>query len=586
MVDERNSIESILVADCGTVATKLLLLERVESSYRFVAQAEALTTINPPWEDVTVGILNAIEDLEQITGRTIYASGHVITPREGLQGVDAFVVILSAPEPLRLIIAGLVREMSLESARRAAAATYASVEGMLYREGSLHSPEEAWARAVRNIAPDVVFLVGGVDGGASRPVMELADAIALGTSMLLEERRPLILYAGNAQLRSRITKLLGGITEVEVVDNVRPSVDTEHLGPAEEVLEQYFIEKRLMSTPGVDTVISWSGLPVQPTATAFGRVVEYLWHRENNPNRGVLGVDLGAASTTVAAYFEGRLYLSIFGEQGIAFGPIPWLEQHGLKPLLRWLPEDVDPEHVRSLLHNRQLRPSTIPQEVPDLWVEQAVVREMLRAALRSARPTWDAGKAESSSFDLMPHFDPIIISGGGTVHMPRPGHALLTVLDGVEPVGISTVLLDVNRAAPALGAVASIKPLAAASALESGILASLGTVISPMGTGRLGDPVLRMKITYEDEMELNVEAHYGDLEIWPLLPGQRATLEIQPSRRFDIGLGGPGRGGKVQAIGGLVGLVVDARGRPLGLPAGVEQRQKLLQRWIWDVGG
>ncbi|MFP4343958.1 MAG: glutamate mutase L [Anaerolineales bacterium] len=586
MVDEHNTIESILVADCGTVATKLLLLERVESSYRFVAQAESLTTINPPWENVTVGILNAIEDLEQTTGRTIYASGHVITPREGLQGVDAFVVILSAPEPLRLIIAGLVREMSLESARRAAAATYASVEGMLYREGSLHSPEEAWARAVRNIAPDVVFLVGGVDGGASRPVMELADAIALGTSMLSEERRPLLLYAGNAQLRSRITKLLGGITEVEVVDNVRPSVDTEHLGPAEEVLEQYFIEKRLMSTPGVDTAMSWSGLPVQPTATAFGRVVEYLWHRENNPNRGVLGVDLGAASTTVAAYFDGRLYLSIFGEQGVAFGPIPWLAQHGLRHLLRWLPEDVDPERVLSLLHNRQLRPSTVPQEVPDLWVEQAVVREILRSALRSARPTWDAGKAETAASGLMPYCDPIIISGGGIVHMPRPGHALLTVLDGLEPVGISTVLLDINRAAPALGAVASIKPLAAASALESGILASLGTVISPMGSGRLGDPVLRMKITYEDSTELDVEAHYGDLEIWPLLPGQRATLEIHPGRRFDIGLGGPGRGGKVQAIGGLVGLVVDARGRPLGLPAGVEQRQKLLQRWIWDVGG
>ncbi len=295
---------------------------------------------------------------------------------------------------------------------------------------------------------------------------------------------------------------------------------------------------------------------------------------------------MGAASTTVAAYFEGRLYLSIFGEQGAAFGPVAWVEQHGLEALLRWLPEDVDPERVLAVLHNRELRPWTVPQEVFDLWIEQAVAREMLRSALTTARPVWDPGTAGRNGAELMPHFDPILISGGGIVNMPRPGQALLTVLDGAQPVGIATVLLDVNRAAPALGAVASIKPLAAASALEAGTLAPLGTVISPVGTGRLGDPVLRMKIKYEDGSELNVEARYGDLEIRPLLPGQKATLDIKPNRRFDVGLGGPGRGGKVEAIGGLVGLVVDARGRPFTLPVDVEQRQRLLQRWIWDVGG
>ncbi len=583
---EEQTIESILVADCGTVVTKLLLLERVEASYRFIAQAETLTTINPPWNDVSVGVLHAVEELERITGRKFYVGGRILMPRERLVGVDAFVVILSASEPLRLILAGLVHEISLESAARAAAATYTNVQAVLCREGSLRTPEEAWASAVRDLNPDVVLLVGGVDGGATRPVMELADAIALGASMLPTEQRPRLVYAGNARLRPRISKLLGEVTQVDVVDNVRPSAETEHLGPVQDLLEEVFVEKRLKQTPGADTLISWSRLPLRPTATAFGRVVEYLWHRDGNPDHGVLGIDLGAASTTIAACFGGPLHLTLLGDRGAALGPLAMVKRDGLAGLSSWLPEEIAPEDILAFLHNRELRPWTAPQGLQELWVVQAVVRELLRDALRRARPTWDSLPAGAYLPGAMPYLDPIVISGGDIVHMPRPGHALLTVLDGLEPVGISTVFLDTNRAAQALGAVAAIKPLAAASALDSGTLMPLGTVISPVGKGRPGETILRMKITYEEGSALNVEARYGELEIWPLLPGQRAKLELKPNRRFDVGLGGPGRGGVVQAIGGTVGLVVDGRGRPLDLPTDPDQRRKRLHRWIWDVGG
>ncbi len=587
MAEER-TIESILVADCGTVFTKLLLLESVEGgtagrSYRFVAQAETHTTINPPWNDLSVGVVNAIEELEQITGRTFYGAGRLITPQHGLSGVDAFVVILSAPEPLSLVIAGLVREMSLESARRAASGTYANIKTILSREGSLNSPQTTWSRTLRDISPDVVLLVGGVDGGARRPVMELADAVALAASMVERDQRPVMLYAGNAGLRPQITKLLGDITQVEVVDNVHPTVDTEHLGPAQSALEQFYIDERMNTAPGAETLLAWSRLPLLPTATAFARVVSYLCHREGNTDRGVLGIDVGAATTTVAASFEDRSYVTIY-DKGVAYGPLDWVQEHGTAPLLQWLPEEMEEEELLVLLHNRGLRPWTIPQDPRELWVEQAVVREMLRSALDVALPTWDAGKV-STEPGTLPGVDPILISGGGLVHMPRPGQALLITLDGLQPAGISTILLDVNRAAPALGAVAGLKPLAAASALEAGTLISLGTVISPIGKARPGELVMKMRIAYEDGGTLNVEARYGEMEIWPLLPGQKATLELRPTRRFDVGKGF-GRPEKVHVIGGLVGLVVDARGRPLVLPEDPDHRRRLLHGWIWDVGG
>jgi hypothetical protein len=584
MAEETPSIESILVADCGSVVTKLLLIERVDDSYRFVAQAEAQTTGRPPWNDLSVGVMKALQELEEITGRTFYARGRITVPRRGLEGVDAFVVILSAVAPLRVVLAGLVREMSLESARRAASSTYTSIEAMLSREGSLRSPQETWARTVRDVAPDVVLLVGGVDGGARRPVLELAEAIALGASMLEEGQRPAVLYAGNAELRPYITRLLGDITPVVMADNVHPTAETEHLGPTENALEDFYIEERLQMAPGVESLSAWSRLPFVPAATAFSEVVGFLWHREDNTDRGVLGVDVGAATTTVAATFEGRPYVTVY-EHGVANGVLDWVEKHDLRRLMRWIPEELDEDELLALLYNAELRPLTIPQTPRELWVELAVVREMLRAALDLAQPTWGVGDATIASGDLMPRIDPILVSGGGIVHTPRPGQALLAVLDGLEPVGISTVLLDVNRAAPAIGAVAGINPLAAASTLEAGTLVSLGTVISPVGRARPGEVVMQMRIVYERGGELDVEARYGELEIWPLLAGQRATLEIRPNRRFDIGMG-PGRGGKVEVLGGLVGLVVDARGRPLTLPSDPDQRRRTLNGWIWDVGG
>ncbi len=581
---EAQNIESVLVADCGTVLTKLALVERVEDSYRFVAQTEALTTSQRPWNDLSVGVLKAIQEIESVTGRRIYGRGRVLVPRRGLDGVDAFVIVLNAVEPLRVVLAGLVQEMSLESGRRAAASTYTTIEATLSREGNLRSPQEHWAKTVRNLAPDVVLLVGGVDGGARRPVLELAEAVALASSMLPEDQRPAVLYAGNTALRPYVSRLLGDITRVIIADNVHPSAGTEHLGPAQEALERLYVEERLRTAPGVESLSAWSRLPFVPPAAAFSRVVDFLWHREGNEDRGVFGIELGAATTTMAATFEGRPYVTVY-EHGVANGILDWVEEHGLSPLLRWLPEEMDEETLLSTLYNTELCPFTVPQTSEELWVELAVAREMLRSALTIARRTWDVGEAAMEGRDVMPRMDPILVSGGGIVHVPRPGQALLAVLDGLQPAGISTVLLDVNRAAPAIGAIAGVKPLIAASSLDAGSLVSLGTVVSPVGQGRPGETVMRMRITYDRGEELDVEARFGEIEVWPLLADQEATLEIRPSRRFDVGMG-PGQGMSVEVRGGLVGLVVDARGRPLTLPANPDRRRRALNRWLRDVGG
>jgi hypothetical protein len=42
----------------------------------------------------------------------------------------------------------------------------------------------------------------------------------------------------------------------------------------------------------------------------------------------------------------------------------------------------------------------------------------------------------------------------------------------------------------------------------------------------------------------------------------------------------------KAQVEGGALGLVIDARGRPIVLPAEAERRRAQVQKWYWDIGG
>src|SRR5437868_7036927 len=96
---------SLLVADCGTVFTKVSLFGLVEGQYRLMARGEAPTTITPPYEDISKGIIQAINIIEFITGRHFIAEGHVISPEQPSgDGVDVFIATISAGGPLRLVV--------------------------------------------------------------------------------------------------------------------------------------------------------------------------------------------------------------------------------------------------------------------------------------------------------------------------------------------------------------------------------------------------------------------------------------------------------------------------------------------------
>src|SRR6266571_1887805 len=129
------SANSILVADCGTVFTKVSLLGLVEGQYRLMARGEAPTTVTPPQEDITRGIIQAIREIEFITGHHFISDdsdgadgseGQIIFPEQpGGDGVDVFVATISAGGPLRLVVLGGVSPFLEELTTQALSGLYA-----------------------------------------------------------------------------------------------------------------------------------------------------------------------------------------------------------------------------------------------------------------------------------------------------------------------------------------------------------------------------------------------------------------------------------------------------------------------------
>jgi hypothetical protein len=230
----------------------------------------------------------------------------------------------------------------------------------------------------------------------------------------------------------------------------------------------------------------------------------------------------------------------------------------------------------------KSIYPAFIPFSKEDLAIEQAIVRQNLQVATRLMLQRLP-GRFKPRS-GLLPSFEPILAGGAAITGAATASQKLLMLLDGLQPVGISTLALDQYNLLAMLGASVEANSLLPVQVIDSGALSYLATVISPFSNASYGTPIVRVRLLREDGTEMTSEVKMGNLQILPLENRQTARLELRPLQRADVGLG-PGRAGEVEVTGSAMGVVIDARGRPLRLPTDALQRRSLSQKWLATVG-
>ncbi len=569
--------ETVLGIDIGTANTRALLFDVVDGQYSFIASGTSPTTADAPFHNPNEGMIRAVRQLQEVTGRDMLdpADGRLIIPTQGDgSGIDRLVVTYSAGEPLRVVVAGLLSDVSLDSARRLATTTYAQVVESIGLNDRRRI--EAQMDAIIKSGPELVLFAGGTDGGASRSVGRLLDLMTLVCKVLPQERRPEIIYAGNQNLSPRIKEILEKYTAIHTASNIRPSIDLEDLSPAQSVLSQAVTRARLRQMPGLATMASSASALPMPTAYAFGRVIRFL-SKLYNPAKGVLGVDLGTANTILAAGLAGKLDLFV-APLGVGQGMKRVLEQARLDQISQWLPLYVADDAVRDYLWQKTLYPASLPASLEGLAIEQALARQTLRLAVQQFQNRYPAMANQL--------YDPIFASGAALSQAANPVQTLLMLLDGLQPVGITTLVLDQNGLTPTLGAIAEFSPLVPVQVFDSGAYMRLCTVVTPLSGARYGTPILEARLEVEGGSETRLEVRKGSLVSLPLQQGQVGVLYLKSLHGTLIDPRSSKNTYKYKIHGGVCGAVIDGRGRPLVLPQDASRRRDLLKKWAMALGG
>ena len=63
---DTDAINVILATDCGSTTTKAIMIEKVDGVYRQTWRGEAPTTVEEPFANVTVGVLNALTEIQEV----------------------------------------------------------------------------------------------------------------------------------------------------------------------------------------------------------------------------------------------------------------------------------------------------------------------------------------------------------------------------------------------------------------------------------------------------------------------------------------------------------------------------------------
>lgn len=448
-------MKTALLIDFGSTYTKLRAVD-VDGA-RVLGAGQGPSTVTT---DITVGMTKALADLEAHMGR-----------------LPAFTYRLassSAAGGLRMVTVGLVRELTAEAARRAALGAGARLVGTFaYRltRGDVGRIEE--------LAPDILLLAGGTDGGNGEVVLH--NAQMLGASAVACP----VVYAGNRAAADDAAESLRGKTLI-VTENVMPEFNVLNIEPARSAIRQVFID-RIVHAKGIDRAQSMFDAVLMPTPAAVMEGARLLADGcEGHAGLGpLLVVDPGGATTDVHSVCEGspsqpgviphglpepRVKRTVEGDLGMRHNALAIAEAAGLPALAG--DAGFDSATAEELLGVLMRDVERLPQSAAEAALDRALGRAAIRLAVKRHAGTVETvftvqGPAQVQHGKDLSDVTTVIGTGGVLVHADDPGSILATALaDPSDPGSLRPraprLMLDRDYALYACGLLAQVEPASA----------------------------------------------------------------------------------------------------------------------------
>jgi uncharacterized protein (TIGR01319 family) len=367
-----------------------------------------------------------------------------------------------------MVTIGLVRELTAEAARQAALGAGAKLVGTFAYRLTENDLEKITA-----LAPDIVLLAGGTDGGNMEVVLH--NAAALGASSLACP----IVYAGNRAAGDDARRLLSGKTLVRT-ENVMPEFNVLDIEPARAAIRGVFIE-RIVHAKGIDRAAAEFDAVVMPTPAA---VLEGARLLADGALGSVLVIDPGGATTDVHSVAPGepapgiipqglpepRVKRTVEGDLGMRHNAATVVEAAGIAAIAA--DAGIGEEEVKALVKNLTANAGHLPVTASEKALDHALARAAVGIAVQRHCGTLKTVYTPTGPVTVQHGKDlrrvDAVIGTGGVLAASADARAILScaLADAREPLALKPVaprlLLDREYLLYACGLLQSVEPHAA----------------------------------------------------------------------------------------------------------------------------
>lgn len=262
-----------LIAEIGSTTTVVTAFN-FKNGVELVGQGKAFTSVLQG--DVTIGLKNAIKEIEEQLGENI--------EYERMIGTS------SAAGGLKITVHGLVQDMTVKAAKEAALGAGGIIK--MVTAGRLRRTD---IKKIREINPNLIMIAGGTDYGERETALDNAEIIRNADLNIP------VVYCGNIANQEEIKEIFEG-KELYVIDNVYPRVDELNVEPARSIIQDAF-EVNIIKAGGMDKIKEMVDGAIMPTPGAVMEATKLLYEVIGD----VIVVDVGGATTDVHSVTEGSV---------------------------------------------------------------------------------------------------------------------------------------------------------------------------------------------------------------------------------------------------------------------------------------
>jgi len=557
----KQTITSLLALDISPEMVRACLIERHEGIYRLVGVSRVPTSITGQGSINRKCLVQALHELTNVSGHDLLAdNGDVLTPAADLiHGVDRICLSWSLPAPIKVVLIGLMPAESVKaSAHLVEELPLEIIDEISVVDGR---SDEDRMDVILSKRPDLIILTGGVEGGADNVVRSFVDLVARSISVLPQDLRPMAVYAGNSRVAEYVKSKLEPLTLIFTAPNIQPSLSVMDIQPAREVLSdvcnRLWVKRFGLQTGMHPLVLN----QIRPSIRAIEDYLAILGLSENCIQGGI-AIQLNNLATSLSVSQDGRSTSYQQVSACVRIDPGRLVDQFKSSDVATWSFETVDPTRLAEYLATEALYAGRLPTTSLDVAIEEGLTRLVGMRTWHTLTEKHDFPK-QLVSRKYCAETDIILITGERQTHQRQHVLSLLQMLDILQPVGLSDVFIDQDGIAASLGTAAHLDASIPLHCILGQAVPRLSTLIAPIHKARDGTRLLSLVVVEQGGRETNHEILAGGLSSIPLRPGTKAEVKINLHGNASMGARFNPRNG-VTVNGSLLGIIIDARGRPL----------------------